>query len=298
MVDGKKLWVVAQYELAEASRSRLLIAALTMFAAGAALSSFVFLKAVIAAEGAARSALSTQLGLDASQVPVGIVQDRALPMLASFIGDEAIRRQILQMPLLSVFYGYMALHFVAPWVLLVSTGTWAQDRASGASRFVLFRCDRLTWALGKLLGQEAVLGAGLAVGAVFAFAVESYISGQFLPLNLVWLFRTSFRAWIYANVYLGLFGGLSLFCASPLKARALALFAWLGLGLGHTLVGASSGSESRGVRTFLLWLFPAEHRAALWSPDWGSYAVAVAALLSMGGLAFFLGYSAFERSDA
>src|SRR5690606_12324259 len=157
MLDGKKLQVVARFELLEALRSRLFIIVLSIYGAGAAIGSYAFLKAVEAADEAARRALSKSMGVDESQLPADLVRENALPMLTGMVRDEALREELLKMPPLSIFYGFMALNLVALFVLAISTGTMAQDLSSGAARFALFRCDRLTWASGKLVGQEVLL---------------------------------------------------------------------------------------------------------------------------------------------
>jgi len=161
MLDSRKLWVVARFELLEAVRSRLFLVAMVLYGAGAALGSYVFLKALGAAETTARQALAANLGVPEATLAPNLIREKALPMFASLIEDESIRQEVLRMPPLSIFYGYMALNFVAVLVLVVSSGTMAQDIATGAARYILFRCDRLTWAVGKLLGQQAVLAVGL-----------------------------------------------------------------------------------------------------------------------------------------
>ncbi len=298
MLDGKKLQVVARFELLEAMRSRLFIIVLSMYGAGAALGSYAFLKAVDAAEEAARRSLAQSMGIDPGKLPPDLVREKALPAFTSMVQDEGIREQLQSMPPLSIFYGFMALNLVALLVLVVSTGTMAGDLGSGAARFSLFRCDRLTWATGKLLGQEALLAAGLAVGALVAGAVGITLDTGFKPETWLWLLRTSFRAWLYGSAYLGLFTGVSLISRSPLKARALALFLWMGLGITHGIVTSDFLNERVSFLHYLGVLFPADHREALWSPDWGRYLFAAGALLLIGAVGFGLGHSIFRRRDA
>jgi len=120
-------------------------------------------------------------------------------MFAGLVDDEATRQELLRMPPLSILYGFLALNAVVPLVLIVSAGTMAADVSSGSARYALFRCDRLTWATGKLMGQEAVLAAGLLVGALVASGVGMPADSCFQPETWFWLLRTSFRAWLYAN---------------------------------------------------------------------------------------------------
>jgi ABC-type transport system involved in multi-copper enzyme maturation permease subunit len=298
MLDGKKLGVVARFELLEAVRSRLFIIVLTMYGAGAAIGSYAFLKVVEATEDAARHQLAASMHVDESQLPKDLLQEKALPMFANLIQDEELRAELLSMPPLSIFYGFMALNLVALLVLAISTGTMAADISSGAARFALFRCDRITWSTGKLLGQEALLAAGLSVGALVAGLVGMLLDSDFSAETWLWLLRTSFRAWLYGSAYLGLFVGVSLVARSALKARAFALFLWMGLGIAHSIVSAEFLNERLPYLSFLGVLFPAEHRQALWSPDWGSYLPAAGALLLIGVVGFSAGLFSFNRSDA
>jgi ABC-type transport system involved in multi-copper enzyme maturation permease subunit len=298
MLDVRKLGIVARFELLEAIRSRLFIVAMTLYGAGAALGSYVFIKTVQAAEAAARQSLAASMGLDEAKLPANLVREKALPLFTSLVDDVATRQQLLRMPPLSIFYGYMALNLVAALVLVVSAGTMASDISSGAARYTLFRCDRFTWAAGKLLGQEALLAAGLGVGALAAGGVGMTLESGFQPETWVWLLRTSFRAWLYANAYLGIFAGISLMAGSPLKARAFGLFAWLGLGIAYSTVTADLANQRIPWLHYLGVLFPAAHHHALWSPNWGTYLPAAVALLLIGGCGFFLGHRVFQGRDA
>jgi len=298
MLDGKKLQVVARFELLEALRSRLFIIVLSIYGAGAAIGSYAFLKAVEAADEAARRALSKSMGVDESQLPADLVRENALPMLTGMVRDEALREELLKMPPLSIFYGFMALNLVALFVLAISTGTMAQDLSSGAARFALFRCDRLTWASGKLVGQEVLLAAGLTAGALVAGVVGALLDSDFSSDTWLWLLRASFRAWLYGSAYLGLFAGISLVARSPLKARALALFLWMGMGILHGIVTADLLNERVPGLHYLGLLMPAEHREALWTPGWQRYLPAALALLAIGGAGFGIGHRIFRGRDA
>lgn len=296
MLNGKKLQIVARFELLEALRSRLFIIVVSMYGAGAAIGSYAFLKAIAAAESAVRDQLSARMGIDAAKLPPDLVRENLVPVALGMF-EPQVRDELLKMPLLSIFYGLMALNFVALLVLVVSTGTMAADLSSGAARFALFRCDRLTWALGKMTGQELLLAAGLLVGALTAGLVGVGVDDGFKAETWVWLLRTSFRAWLYGSAYLGLFCGISLISRSALKARALALFIWIGIGITHSIVTADAINERLPLRP-LGYMFPASHREALWSPDWGTYLPAAAALLAFGAVCFGLGHYIFTRRDA
>ena len=71
----------------------------------------------------------------------------------------------------------MAQSFVPLLVLVTSGGVHAADIASGSTRFVLTRSDRLTWSLGKFLGHALLLVAwALYLGnAAMLLAMPLYV---------------------------------------------------------------------------------------------------------------------------
>ena len=219
-------------------------------------------------------------------------------MFSALVEDEATRDELLRMPLLSIFYGYMALNFVALLVLVTSAGSMAQDLASGGARFALFRCDRLSWATGKLLGQEALLATGLLIGALLAGTVGVLVADNFDPITWVWLLRTSFRTWLYGSAYLGIFCGLSLITRTPLGARALSLFTLVAFGIAHGILTSRLANEQLPFLHYFGVVFPAHHSGALWSPELERYVPAAAALLLIGTAGFLAGHMVFKRRDA
>lgn len=298
MLDLRKLRIVARFELLESLRSRLFLIVLGLYGAGAAIGSFAFLKVMGAAEGAARRALAASSNIPEAQVPPDLVRENALPLAAGLVQDPAIREELLRMPPLSIFYGYMALSLVALLVLATSAGTMAADVSSGASRFALFRCNRLTWATGKLVGQEVLLGAGLLFGAVLAGLVGLLQDDTFVLSSWLWLFRASFRAWLYGSAYLGIFLGLSLVARSAMGARAMALFTLIAFAIAHSVLTADFANERVPGLRYLAVIFPTDHQRALWSPEWGSYLPGAAALLLIGAAGFAAGHFFFQRRDA
>jgi ABC-type transport system involved in multi-copper enzyme maturation permease subunit len=298
MLNARKVWIVARFELIEALRSRLFIVVMALYGAGAAIGSFAFLKTVQAAERTLRHELALTTGLSESQLPKDLLQEKILPMFSALVEDEATRDALLEMPLLAIFYGYMALNFVALLVLVVSAGTMAQDLQNGSARFALFRTDRLSWATGKLLGQEALLAVGLLVGALLAGTVGALVAENFEPITWVWLMRASLRTWLYGSAYLGIFCGLSLVVRTPLGARALALLTLIVFGIVHGILTADLANQQLPFLHHFGIVFPAHHKGALWSPELASYLPAASALLVIGAVGFLAGHLIFQRRDA
>jgi hypothetical protein len=295
-IDVRKLGIVARFELAEALRSRLITIVLGLYGAGAALGAYVFSRALEAAEAAVRESMFGTLS--AHVIPDDLVRQQALPrVIAFFVKDEALQRELVTVEPLAIFYGFMALSCVAPLLLMTSGGLHSGDLASGAARFVLTRCDRLAWSLGKMLGHAILLALGLLVG-VLATALVALMRTGIDAGSVIWLLRAAFRAWIYGLAYLGIFSAISLGVRVPSRARALSLAALFALWVGHSICESSYWTSRVPALALGAWLFPARYELALWSPSWLSSLPAMLALMSIATAAFAAGYGLFRRSDA
>jgi hypothetical protein len=290
---------VLAFELREALRSRLVTFVLLLYGAGAAISAWLFLQAMLATEGLARGALMQSMGVPESEVPEDLVRNQALPkIISSLVDDPALREQLLGMDPLAIFYGFVALNVISGLVLITSGSSHAADVSTGATRFVLTRCDRLSWALGKTLGHAALALLGLGTGALATLIVSVYVRGSLELTTLRDLARTSLWAWLYGAAFLGIFSGVSLVAGQPNRARSLGLLALFGLWLGHKLSHAESVTERVPGAEWLAWLFPAQYESLLWSPDPGRFLLAAFGLLALGGVWFWLGLWVFQRRDA
>lgn len=295
-LEPRKLGVVARFELAEALRSRLVVLVLSLYGAGAALGSLLFVRALEAAERTIRTALDSQL--NAHVPPAEDVQRQAMSQVLSFlVDDEALLADLLTADPLALFYGFMALQLVAPFVLFTSAGTHATDVSRGTTRFLLTRCDRLTWALGKALAHGGLLALGLALSALAVAAVGVW-QGHLAAASLPWLVRAAARALFYGLAYLGIFAGVALAIPSPARARAACVLLLTGLWLGHALSQAGwMAALVPGIQV-LGWLFPDQYQELLWSPRWLVSGAAALALLALGALGFAGGHLRFRGADA
>jgi len=295
-LDLRKLGVVVRFELAEALRSRLIVVVLCLYGLGAAFGAFAFVKALDAAEQSVRASLAQTLS--AHDLPdEGVRRDAISQILAHIVQDRELLADLVAVDPLALFYGYMALTLVAPFVLLTCAGAHARDLRRGATRFVLTRCDRLTWALGKTLAQACLLLLGLVVSALTTAAVGLWLA-RFDATTLFWLGRAAVRALMYGLAYLGIFTGLSLTLRVPGPAVAGSVATLFGLWLGHGLTRWSWLARELPPLRAAAWLFPGQYQELLWSPSWLVSGAAALALLGMGALAFAGGHWLFRRADA
>jgi hypothetical protein len=296
-MDAKKMLTVASFEVVEAVRSRLLVVLVLLYGGGAALGSTIFLKILAAAEAAAKNALSEQMRIDPSQLPQDMVREQAMPWLAGLIEDEPTRQLFLEMDPLSIFFGFATLKSVSLLVLLMASASIASDVSTGAARFILFRCDRLAWTLGKTLGQAVLLAGCLLVAAIASALAGAVIEEQLSAGRVIWMLRTAFRTWIDGLAYLGIFTGISMLSRTPMRARAGAVFAWFSCAVAHGALMANFWGEGEPIAQALAWIFPGHHDVGLWSGHLSVYLRSVVMLLLIGVGAFALGYRLFERWD-
>lgn len=294
---ARRVSIVVGFELREALRSRLVALVLLLYGAGAAIGAWLFLQALLGAERVARSALMQSLSVPESQVPEDLVRRQALPgIISSLVDDPALRDQLLAMDPLAIFYGFAALNVVSGLVLVTSGSAHAADLATGAARFVLTRCDRRSWALGKALGHAALLAVGVGAGALTTSVVAVWVRGALELTTLRDLLRTSLWVWLYGTCFVGIFAGVSLIARTPSRARMLGVVVLLALWLGHKLCALSTLPGGAG--EWLVWLFPAQYEGLLWSPEPARFLLASFALLALGSLGLLFGTWVFQRRDA
>ena len=292
LIDARKLALVARFELAEARRSRLIGLVLALYGAGAALGTYIFAGTLAGAERTVRDSLDGALS-----VPDDVVRRQVLPGLIRFwVDDPALQKQLLDVEPLAIFYGFMAFNLVAPLVLLTSGNAHASEIASGGTRFVLTRVDRLSWALGKLAGHALLLLIGLFVGASAA-ALVAWSGAGIDVTSAVWLGRVSLRAWVYGLAYLGLFSFVALVVRSPSRVRSFSVALLFLLWIGRALCSSPLVTAQVPLLAHLVWVFPGQYELALWSPRWLESLAATGALLAIAGVAFTLGYASFRRGD-
>jgi ABC-type transport system involved in multi-copper enzyme maturation permease subunit len=298
MLDIRRTWVIANFELNEARRSRLATFALGLYAAIAGLGTYSFLRTFAAIEETARTALANATGVDASTIPPNLVRDKAIPMLAALETDPGIREQYLRMDPLGIFYAKLSIHSVVLLVLTVSATAIASELSSGSCRFVLTRCDRLSWSLGKGFGHASLLAVALLLGALVTAAVGLQMDPNYHVATGKWLLYSSFFSWVYGVAHLGLFFGISLLSRSVSQARSRAVFLTIALGIAHAFLNTDLARERLPGATYLVYLFPNHYQDALGSADWKAFIPATLALFLLGSGAFMAGVFGFRRRDA
>jgi len=282
---------VARFDLRTSLRSRRAIGLLLLYLVSALGGTVVFLKLLQEAQRAVPGAGALVTSLKGSE--------QLVRLLAGLTGSRESALALIDLPAISLFYGWFALSFVPLLVTLTSYDCIAGHVGDGSIRFSLQRCSRLDWAVGKLVGQALLLAAGVATGALATFFVYLVMrSGGPLGGAALWIARFAGRALCYGFAYLGLTLLASQLTRTPNGARtvALLLLALVALGArgGVYLLGRHLPDVAGLVKT----IFPWAHGSALWRVEAAERIPAMLALLVIGAAYFALGYLVLRRRDA
>lgn len=293
--------LVAGFDLGDALRSRRVLALLVIYVAGAMAAAGGFVAILHDIEGT----LASQLGVAATDQPGALTaalmaSDQLRQLLADLTGDHGLVDSLVRVPLLALMYGWCALMFTPALITMTACDAVAADVASGACRFSLARTQRLSWALGKLGGQAALLATGILGGAVGTWIVGAFALEGFPWLDsAIWLLRLGARAWCNGLPYLGLAMAASLVTRSTSGARALALVLLVGVGVLDSAFAADRVRElwPVGIDT-LRQLLPGAHTGAWWRPDLLDRLPALVMQSALAGAWFLTGFGIFARRDA
>lgn len=302
MSAARDVALVARFELGEAVRSRLLIVMVLLFVGGGALSAWGYTSTLERIEqGAAQVTGGPQ-----ARRPGGVVSRMRRSgsyrdLLRTFLRDDRKADYFASIPPLVVFFGWASIMFT-PWlVLFTSSETIAADVASRAIRFSVLRTGRLSFALGKTLGQAAIVAGVTALQAVTFFMVAWAALSSFEPgATALGLLSYWPRVLLYLLPFLAWAMFASMATASANLARVLALGGAVVLAI---LSGLSSSTRLRGgpVRDVLLdlagYLTPIGHSEGLSYPPGGRLAGDVLILLALAVVYFCAGFAVLRRRD-
>lgn len=293
--------LVAGFDLGDSLRSRRVLALLVIYVAGAVASAAGFVAILHDIEGT----LASELGVAATSRPGALTEalmasDQLHQILADLTGDASLVDSLVRVPLLALLYGWSALMFTPALVTFTACDAVAADVATGACRFSLARTTRLSWALGKLGGQAALMATGILGGAIGTWIVGAISLDGFPWLDTaIWLSRLGFRAWWNGLPYLGLALAASLVTRSTSGARALALLLLVGVGSLDTgfTIPRLHDLWPVGFDT-LRQLLPGAHTGELWRPDLLDRMPSLVMQAALTGAWFLSGYAIFARRDA
>ncbi len=294
-------WVVAAFDLGESLRSRKVLVFLVLYVAGAVASTYIFTEVLSNVE----QELAEQLLVARTETPGSLTQavmesPELRRVLARLVHSDDLAAALVAIPPVALLYGWVALTFGPIFVTLTSSDAIASEVASGSVRFALFRTDRGAWALGKLLGQAALLALGIALGGVATWITGWARLASFAPWDtMLWIARYAATSYCYVFAFLGLALSVSQLTRSVPWSRALGLLALAGVFAANGWLDRDAVHEAAPVLAdSARVLLPGAHRLVLWRLSAVEVVPAAVMLIALGVTYFVLGHARFSRRDA
>jgi ABC-type transport system involved in multi-copper enzyme maturation permease subunit len=297
----RSILLVTWFDLRESLRSRQAVALLIIYLLGSMAATGLFVALLSEIENALADSLSvSQTDRPGAMTEVLMESEEMLEIASGLIGDRELAEELVSIPPIALFYGWLSLTFVPLLVAFTSADTVSSELSSGSARFVLFRIDRLHWTLGKLGGQTLLMIVGILSGAMGVWIIGFAALASFQPAaTALWLLKLSMQASIYGFTFLGLTLGISQVNRSSHSSRALALLLLIALGIGGILTGSETLQQHAPVLLSSIHpLFPNAHRIDLWRPDLLSRLPSILMLLAMSATYFGAGHMVMSRRDA
>ena len=295
----RSVLAVAGHELADAVRSRRAVVLLLMYFLGALAATLIFVKVLHEVENRIESAVGVAQSDRAGGATSTLWHNRHFrEMLIHLTGDEKLALELLSMPPLGVFYGWLCFTFGPLLVVLMSSARISEEIWSGSVRFALFRTSRLAWCMGKYVGQACLLLAAMLVSGLAAWCVGWFRFAGFESVpNAAAIAMFAIKGWLYALAYLGLATAVSQMVASPNLASALGFVGMVVMGIVSAVAGHFSGGGWRALLELVNILTPGGHKLDLWRLD-PAHVLPAAVFMVVLSLAYVLaGHLSFARRD-
>ncbi len=291
----RSIRLVAAFDLRESLSSRKAVVLIALYALGALGASALFIRALTGIQQKLEEDLGQKVDIATVMAGPGVAK-----IAGALAGDAQVAEALVAIPPMALFYGWLAMSFVPLLVIFTSADAVAGDLASGAVRYSLFRTDRISWAVGKLIGQTCLMAVGTVVGAIACFGIGAvWLDGMPLADTAYWLLRMSGRTILYGFPYLGMVMCATQIARTSIRAGGLALALAFAASLAGGLVQAEPiATRAPDMFRALSKLFPNGHYLQLWHPGVVESVGAAVGLIVIGLAFFALGFLRFQGRDA
>ena len=295
----RHIGLIMRNECQDALRSRRALVVILLFMAAALLTMNGFLTILLRLE----NELAETLQLPAAEQPGAVVDalwrsDRFHRMVARAVRSEELVRDLVGMSPIALVYAGLLFFYTPLLVALAAPVRVAEELAGGSVRYVLIRASRLSWSVGKFLGQAAVLVVALLCSGLGAWVlVRMRMAGASDWRHGAEMLFWAGRAWVYGMAFLGMVLGVAHVTRSPSRCTAIALLTVFLVG---TLAWASERYAGPGWRQMgyvIHPLLPQAHRLDLWRSSAAHAVPAAVMLLALGTGYLLAGYAWFRRRD-
>lgn len=296
----RAILLVARFDLGESLRSRKALVLLVLYVVGSTLGALVFVEILRSLELLLADALLVaRTSRPGAMTETIMSSSRMLGVLERWTNDPELAASLVHTPPIALFYGWLSMAFLPVLVVLTSAEAISGEVATGSVRFAMPRVDRTRWAVGKALGQIALLAVGVSLGAVAAFVVAAIRLSSFEAWPAATALASyALSALVYGVAWLALALAASQLTSSVPGSRALALLA-------VTTAGAlAPGLEWLAEHVGPAWLFlsvrealPSAHRLDLFRPDLVDRLPATLVLVAFAVAVFAAAHRRFAARD-
>jgi ABC-type transport system involved in multi-copper enzyme maturation permease subunit len=294
--------LVARFELAESLRSRLLAVMILLFVGAGALGAWTYSAFVEQAEEKAAQVLNAPATAGRPGAAVRRLRDSQSyrDVLRFFVRDDKKADYFAAFPPIVVFYAFASFLF-SPWLILfTSAETIASEVASRSIRYSLLRTGRLAYALGKALGQLAILiGVTGLAGLVFYGVAWIKLSGFEPGATAAGLLGYWPRIVIYTLPFLSwaLFASMATASANFARIVSLGGAVLLAIASGIAAWAERHVSTTASALSLLGVVTPFGHAEGFRYPRGGALPADLAICLLLTLLYFLAGFAILRRRD-
>jgi ABC-type transport system involved in multi-copper enzyme maturation permease subunit len=291
--------VVAKHDLLDSYRSRRVIVWIIIYLLGSIASTLLFIKVIREIE----TEMAKVVHLSATEKPGTMTasvmeSDSFKNVIASLVGDKELAARLVQTPPLGLFFGWLSLTFAPILVILLSSESISSEVASRSARFSVFRTSRLSWTLGKAMGQALVLLLALLLSGIGAWIIGLFRMSQFDALKtLLCVLEFIGKTWVYSLAYLGLAFAVSQWTRSVQLSRSLGILLYFLMAILSALANHYSGEGWKRLWELAIILTPQGHHLDFWRPEAMHQLNAFLFSIGLSALYFFSGYAVFSRRD-
>ncbi len=317
----RDIGLVAAFELREMRRSRRAVAVLALYLLAAAFFAYLFVSVLERVQEASKNpvaflanARNEQPGRPGARRggPVfapappdkpsqGILTSRGSPfnvLIFSQVAEPEARDFLEKQSPIVLFFTLTSFIFVPLLIMITAAETVAQEHQSRGARFVAMRTGRAEFAIGKTLGQGALLGVVTLLSGVAGLAIAAWKLSDFSwdsGLESLLIFWPRVAA--YSLPFLGVAAFCSMNSASAMSARVFSLLGLTALWLAHHAAGLYTGSAFEPFFNALDFLTPYAHQDDLWRASWSAVGPQVMLLTGLALGYVCVGLLFYRRRD-
>ncbi len=300
MSNARKLAEVALNEVSDSIRSRRVMVLLALYMAGSAAATLLFISFLRNIEAQLMKSLGLPESANAGSVTRQLWKSEVFRgTVAHMVRDRELADRLLSIPPLGLFYGWLSATFSPLLVILTASVRISEEIWTGSARFVLFRCPRLTWVIGKTAGQAGQMLIALLLSACAAWVSAWLRLKAFDAGPTAWaMMLFAFKAWVYSLAFVGLAIGVSQIFSSPNVATAVGFITLFGMGVVHGIAAHARQPILKETAQTIELLLPGGHMMdAVWRFDLPHFISGCAFSIALGIFYLGLGYMFFSRRD-